>query len=174
MNQPGGGAGDRVKEGASDDLFIRVFLGEQSGLFWFWLPGKKAGRVREAAFPSPLPWQDATFSHAGREALGAQRCAVPLPSPGSRQVTSSSGPDPGPQASSGDTHPGHRVGWGLRAGGQLFGDRWHGVESCATCGIPLAGRRAAAGGRGIPGKQKVPQRPPSMEGMNFHSSCGRT
>ena len=33
MNQPGGGAGGRQKESASDDLFTCVFLEEQNGLF---------------------------------------------------------------------------------------------------------------------------------------------
>lgn len=66
VNQPGGGAGGRQKESASDDLFTCVFLEEQNGLFWFWLLGRKAGRAREATSPSPLPWGDATSSHSGR------------------------------------------------------------------------------------------------------------
>lgn len=78
VNQPGGGAGGRQKESASDDLFTCVFLEEQNGLFWFWLLGRKAGRAREATSPSPPPWGDATSSHSGR-GPGPQECVHALP-----------------------------------------------------------------------------------------------
>lgn len=78
VNQPGSGAGGRQKEGASDDLFTCVFLEEQNGLFWFWLPGRKAGRARQATSPSPPPQGDATSSHSG-SGPGVQECVHTLP-----------------------------------------------------------------------------------------------
>ena len=78
VNQPGGGAGGRQKESASDDLFTCVFLEEQNGLFWFWLLGRKAGRAREATSPSPPPQGDATSSHSG-SSPGVQECVRTLP-----------------------------------------------------------------------------------------------
>lgn len=120
MNQRGGRAGDREKESASDDLFICVFLEEQSGLFWFSLPGRNAGREKEAASPGPRPAVQA-------EALGVpERVRHTFPC----QVTQTQSPEPA----------GATV-------GSPRGQRWHGAESCAVGGRSFSGQVGCETGR---------------------------
>ena len=172
MNQRGGRAGDREKESTSDDLFICVFLEEQNGLFWFWLPGRKAGRAREAASPSPRPRQGATSCHVGR---GPWRSgdACRMPSRGRWLRLGAPGLPWGcPPGARGGAGRQDRFGSQLCLGTEVA---WGRVLCSERVFLHQAGGlQEREPGRGTLGRHRGPLRPPRMEWMNSGSPLGRT
>ena len=75
VNHPGGGAGGRQKESASDDLFTCVFWRNRTVCFG---SGCLAEKQAEQGKPSPPPQGDATSSHSG-SGPGVQECVHTLP-----------------------------------------------------------------------------------------------